>query len=169
MTVQFESTNPPASEADLERLRVGLGFEPPPALLAFLRAHDGARPEENDVDESLPGAEAGIGVDDFLGVDGVVDTVQRLGSRLRSDVVPIADAAGGNLVCMSSQDGSIWFWDHELEDADPLSRIADSLDAFLTMLRPFDIGNVEFTEEEKSGWVNPELLREMGVDPDARA
>jgi hypothetical protein len=169
MTVQFESTNPPANDADLERLRAGLGFEPPPRLREFLREHNGARPELNDVDASLPGADAGIGVDDFLGVDGLLDTVRRLGSRLRGDVVPIADAEGGNLVCMSCQDGSIWFWDHELEDTDPLSRIADSLDVFLTMLRPFDIGNVEFTEEEKSGWVNPELLREMGVDPDARA
>jgi hypothetical protein len=27
MTVQFESANPPASDAALERLRTGLGFE----------------------------------------------------------------------------------------------------------------------------------------------
>jgi hypothetical protein len=52
---------------------------------------------------------------------------------------------------------------HELEDTDPFSRVADSLDGFLAMLRPFDVGSIEFTEEEKSGWVDPELLREMGV------
>jgi hypothetical protein len=164
VAVKFESVNPPADGHKLAALRAELEFEPPDGLLRFLSEHDGARPEMNEVDTSMSGASAGIGVEEFLGVDEIMQTVRQFGGRLQG-TIPVAFAEGGNLVCMGGTDGSVWFWDHEREGHDPLSRVADDLDAFLAMLKPFDVGAVEFTDEEKSGWVDPELLREMGIEP----
>ncbi len=48
----------------------------------------------------------------------------------RYDLVCIADRPGGDLVCMDKEDGSIWFWFHDVAD-DNLVMVADSFEEFI--------------------------------------
>lgn len=41
------------------------------------------------------------------------DTLAMYASRLPNAFLPIAEDPGGNQICLSCSDGSIWFWDHE--------------------------------------------------------
>lgn len=59
------------------------------------------------------------------------------GGRLPEDVIPIARDPFGNLICISvSEDsyGKVLFWDHELDDDECFSIIADSFTEFYNML-----------------------------------
>ena len=65
--------------------------------------------------------------------------------RLPKGVVAIAEAAGGNLICLDVTKGAVFFWDHEgeaLQDQAPgfdnMQRLASSLSGFLQNLQPFD-------------------------------
>jgi hypothetical protein len=66
--------------------------------------------------------------------------------RLAARHVPIADAEGGNLLCMDAK-GRIFYWDHErhdravdsdeaLAEIEPPIEVARSLEAFLEILAP---------------------------------
>jgi cell wall assembly regulator SMI1 len=161
MTIRFKTEGPPADDRALRNLEERLATPIPKSVVESLRRHDGGRLEPNEVDSTRAGAEAGIGVDAFLSVKDIIATVSQLGPRLASGMIPIADAAGGNLICVDQADGSIWFWDHELEDGGPLSRVAESLTEFVSFLQPFDPSEIDLTEEEKaSAWVDPEFLEQ---------
>ncbi|AEV68939.1 SMI1/KNR4 family protein [Acetivibrio clariflavus] len=57
--------------------------------------------------------------------------------RLPKDVIPIARDPFGNLICISvSEDsyGKVLFWDHEKDDDECFSIIADSFTEFYNML-----------------------------------
>jgi hypothetical protein len=162
MSVQFDEQHLPATSEDLDALDSRWGATVPQALVAFLRLHDGAIPEPNELDSAHPGGDVGIGIDEFLGARAILDVAARYGDRLGSDAVPIAYAAGGNLVCLSRVDGSVMFWDHELEHGDPFTRVADDLAAFLERLQPFDLGDfVPTAEERASSWINPKFAAEF--------
>ena len=49
---------------------------------------------------------------------------------VQDDLVCIADRPGGDLVCMDKEDGSIWFWFHDVAD-DNLVMVADSFEEFI--------------------------------------
>lgn len=63
--------------------------------------------------------------------------------RLAPGHLAVADADGGNLVCMDRVSGHIFYWDHETHDRgddpdadDPPLELASSLAAFLEALQP---------------------------------
>lgn len=66
--------------------------------------------------------------------------LRAVGSDIVPGFLPFAEDKGGNRYCISSRDqddGSIWFWDHELSglygddpSPDSLIRIADSFESF---------------------------------------
>jgi hypothetical protein len=68
--------------------------------------------------------------------------------RLPSNLIPIANDPGGNLICLSinGEDvGKVYFWDHDLEaeegqepDYSNVYFIADCIEDFLKDLRNFD-------------------------------
>lgn len=107
-----------------------------------------------------------------LGRGDDLDIAERLlqyQGRLPSGLVPVADAEGGNLVCLSvrSQDrGSVWFWDHELETGrgPAARRIAVAFDAFLDDLVPV---TPEMPSRVVEAWIDPDLLAEFGDGADA--
>lgn len=85
-----------------------------------------------------------IGVVGFLGISteqyDLATRVAEYDGDLPEGLVPIADAEGGNLVCIkaSGEDtGSIWFWDHELE-GNAARKITASLGEFIDGLKPYD-------------------------------
>ena len=55
-------------------------------------------------------------------------------------------------------DGRVAFWDHELEDDDPVSVLASDFASFFETLRPFDPSSVELKPGQViSVWVDPDL------------
>lgn len=89
--------------------------------------------------------------------------------RMPDGLVPIADAEGGNLVCVSvrsSDFGTVWFWDHESELVEEsVVRIASDFDAFVADLCR---GVGEELPTMTESWIDPSLLAELeGEDGDS--
>lgn len=132
----------PADVAALDSLAPG-GLHS--SWLEFLLRYNVAVPER-----SWCGAER-FAVAHFFGISAVpgedfATAVGRYRDRLAARHVPIADAAGGNLVCMDAK-GRIFYWDHErhdraldeegtLEDLEPPVLVAATLDEFIHSLAP---------------------------------
>lgn len=168
--IAFSDDQPPASSAQLERAGRELGVALPEEYAQFLRTRNGGRPEPNTCD--LPPARPlGVGVTAFFGVDRPPETdllAQRraFAGRVPPDRLPVAEAEGGNLLCVSLADGGVDFWDHEWEaeeDEEPgeenLTRIATGFTAFLAALQPLDEPEPSAVRE---AWIDPALLAEFG-------
>ncbi len=85
--------------------------------------------------------------------------------RFAADLIPIAYAEGGNLVFVDLRDGSVHFWDHELEDVGPWRRLDDGFRTFWERLEKFEPASVELDPADvQSVWVDPDLLKEYGID-----
>ena len=82
-------------------------------------------------------------VNEFLSVRQIREELTRYGDRLPARLMPIAYAEGGNLVLLALDDGRVSFWDHELEDSNPVFILAPGFHAFWEALRPFDPSTVE--------------------------
>lgn len=100
----------------------------------FLNENDGAVPEPN---ESDVGKDNGVGVTAFFSVKAAQAAYRDYSGRMPPDVLPIADAVGGNLVCLglSASRTGVLFWDHETEE---LTALAPSFRSFLASLRRID-------------------------------
>jgi hypothetical protein len=108
-----------------------LGVSIPDGYRSFLQATDGGRPVEDTFSPK-------IGVTNFLGAWGIVRQRARLRGHLAETLLPIGDAEGGNLICISAAQGdvgAIYFWDHELEGENAAERLAASFDDFVSQLR----------------------------------
>jgi hypothetical protein len=155
MKIRLTKTNPGCAPEELSKLAEAIGHELPADFGQFLSQHDGARPETN---EFKVGQDNGAGVNVFFRTADVAKEKASLGDRLSADTWPIADAEGGNLVCLKLVDGvwSVVFWDHEREDE---THLADSFTAFLESLERFDPQSVELKPGQvKSAWIDPSLL-----------
>lgn len=160
-TISFENENPPASEAALGSLERRLGQALPRSYRAFLAARDGAEPASNEFD--VPDASTSSGVNAFFGIDEIKEETRGMKGRLPRGVLPIADAEGGNLVCLSLRQvdhGSVYFWDHELEEDDlaaALFLLARDFQDFLELLLPSDEESAELEEGQVlEVWVRPD-------------
>lgn len=158
MKVLLKEEGAPASELELERLRRKMGADPPSDYLDFLATRNGCRVETNvfRVDDSNDS-----GINAFLDIDRVIDEKAALGRRLSRHAWPVADAEGGNYVCLRLEESGAWcvvFWDHELEQETVLSA---TLSDFLESLEKFDPASVELKPGQViSAWIDPSLLTE---------
>jgi hypothetical protein len=125
----------------------------------FIETNDGADPEEN----SFPvGGVAHVGaVKEFIPVANIVHErgfIDDIGPH----AYPVATSEGGNYVILDQdQDGAIFFWDHEVEGG--VSKLADSFDAFLDMIEPFDPSTVKPAPGQvESAWIDPDFLKQFG-------
>jgi hypothetical protein len=87
-------------------------------------------------------------VTEFFGVgqspnDDLVTENRRYDGRLPGNFLAIAGAGGGNLICLSLNDGSVYFWDHENEasegeeaDYSNVTKLASSFGEFIQRLEP---------------------------------
>lgn len=180
--IDFLTPPQPADEATAVAAERRLGRRIPDAYREFLlQERNGGRLVPNVC--VLPEARrVGVGVTDFLGVGrpdetDLVRVAVQYRDRVPDDMLPVAHAEGGNLVCLSLSDhdpGAVFFWDHE-EEADEGERptrenlhwIAGSLREFAAALRPMsDVaagGPVA-----RDAWTDPELLREVQEPGDDR-
>lgn len=60
----------------------------------------------------------------------IINEMKEWEDVVQDDLVCIADRPGGDLVCMDKEDGSIWFWFHDVAD-DNLVMVADSFEEFI--------------------------------------
>jgi hypothetical protein len=132
MTVQIESESPGATEAQLQVLSTGVGGLPD-SYVQFLRRHNGVVPAPNrfDVRPRTAGS-----LRRMFGAETTLDRARMMRSEFGAAVVPIGEAEGGNLVCLSLDDGHVIFWDHDRWGPDGMTPIAPSVDDFMAMLKP---------------------------------
>jgi len=168
--ISFLDDERPATTEQLRRAEEVLGVPLPAEYAQFLATRNGGRPEPNVCD--LPQArELGVGVALLFGVDRAPESDlltqhRALLGRVPADRLPVAEAEGGNLVCLSLRDGGVDFWDHEWEaeegedpGEDNLTRIADGFSAFIAALQPLDEPQPGAVRE---AWIDPALLAEFG-------
>jgi len=157
MPITLKGTKP-LPESELWQVEASLGVSIPQGYRAFLYATDGGRPDEAWFSPM-------VGVTDFLGAQDILATHSRLRGRLPETLLPIAAAAGGNLVCISTaegQVGAIYFWNHEREHLGDVAieRLASSFDAFVSQLRvlpPVELPPARVISVD----VDPEFLQEV--------
>ena len=161
--ISFTETGEPVSDSDLKAFERAHGVELPPEYRSFLSANDGAEPEVNEL--SAPGVEPGdVGVDSFLSRAEVGETLEILGDRLAPGLLPVAEAAAGNLILVDvgyDRPGRVYFWDHELEDDGPISLLVEDFDAFLEALQPDDDPLPADATEGAEVWMDPAFREEM--------
>jgi SMI1-KNR4 cell-wall len=182
LNIDFLTSPELADEMSVAQAERRLGRRIPEDYRKFLlQERNGGRPAANV--SALPEARrVGVGVTDFLGVGHPDDTdllrvSEQYRDRVPADLLPVAHAEGGNLVCLSlggRDRGAVYFWDHEEEaeeGASPtrenLYRIAESFHDFAASLRPA-------SDAPASGpvvrdvWIDPALLRELQEPGDHR-
>jgi hypothetical protein len=129
--IRFSEERPPASAEELaaaeERL-AEMGLRIPPSYRAFLAERDWGRPVERDFTFHRGEELDQGGVEWFLGVapvpwpeENLIDVAVALAvpGRVPAGVLPIAEAGGGDSVCLDGRegrDGPVLFWDHEEEE-----------------------------------------------------
>jgi hypothetical protein len=152
------SSKAPLSERELSNVESSLGVSIPVGYRKFLLATDGGRPVDYMVLKHK------LGVTRFLGAREIVEHRARLRGRLPEALLPIADAAGGNRICISvvpGEVGAIYYWDHELDHLGaekPAERMADDFDDFVSQLQvlsPEDLGPARVISVE----VDPEFQK----------
>jgi hypothetical protein len=147
----------PAAEESILALEVVLGYRLGDSFRRFVRTHDGAKPETNIFK---------IGATNESGVNRFIPLSEIQKERSRTEHIPlraypVAWAEGGNYVLIDEdRDGAVFFWDHEVPEV--LARLADSFDAFLDLLEPFDIRTIQLKPDlVKRVWVDPEFLKKL--------
>jgi SMI1 / KNR4 family (SUKH-1) len=103
----------PASEEAILTLEAALGCPLSHSFRAFVRAHDGAKPETNIFKIS---DNNNSGVNDFIPVSEILKARARI-KNIRRRAYPIAWAECGNYVVVDEdRNGAVFFGDHELPD-----------------------------------------------------
>jgi SMI1-KNR4 cell-wall len=162
ISIRVHGAKPAPVAASVEKVERAVGYNLPPMFLAsFARVHGGV-PESNMFAVGSDGQDAGV--DEFLAFDSIPDEFELGGFRELGGYVPIAVASGGNYVCAKVTEpnlGGIYFWDHEIASpSECLWLIAESLDMFLDVLRPFDPKSVVLRPDQViKAWIDPELLK----------
>jgi hypothetical protein len=133
----------PASDDSIRELERRLGFQISQQFRAFVSKNDGARPENNRFD--ICGYNIG-GVNEFVKIAEILETKQFM-RELPRTAYPVALSEFGNYVVIDEgRDGSIYFWDHESQD--PIVKIADDFNSFLSMLEPYDMDSVKVDPDD---------------------
>jgi hypothetical protein len=166
----------PAELASISAAERDLGFNFPGPYRRWLETVcNGARLGPNAFDPDEASAALGIGVVEFCGVgrkekaSDLVWLTRSYRDRLPPNVVPVAHAEGGNLICLDtsrgSELGSVYFWDHGEESADSLTaglhRIAADWVSFLAGIRATESDELPPAGDNELIWVDPDLLHEQ--------
>ena len=122
-------------------------LEFPNAFVEYLQAHNDSQLEENILDlgdnECCVRYFYGTSLESYSDIRMIYEAYR---GRIPKELVPIADPDFGNLICMSldrAEYGKIYFWDHEVMDADDadipaiadLKEIAPSFEELLDKIK----------------------------------
>lgn len=116
----------------------------------FLKQHDGAKPKENVF--RINGKIVG-GVEQFIPASRIIKVRNKV-EGFSKHMLPFAKSAGGNFLYLDPLRGSVYFWNHELEDED--IKVANSFSEFLGMLEDFDVDQIKLIPGQvKKVWIDP--------------
>ena len=133
-----------------------LGIKFPADYVEFVVIHDGAKPESNTFQLGTNNSSA---VNRFVPVNEIVSTRKRV-DGFHKDMLPIAYDDCGNFVYLNPLNWSVYFWDHEIQEAD--YRLAGSFGEFLSLLKPFGLDQIKLKPGQvKSVWVDPDFKPEF--------
>ena len=162
MYVRYIEHSAPATLAAIEHAEAQLGFLLPDQYRRYLLTQ--ANGGWTD-DALLPGFPH-VAVNHILGVgrndsDDLVRSCGHLAPLLELGFLPVADAEGGNPICISMRTddvGTVWFNDHELhlDEEGAFTQIATSWDAFIDATQP-DSTPAPVPAEPARVWVSPEM------------
>jgi SMI1 / KNR4 family (SUKH-1) len=174
--IPFITSEPPATREQVSQVQRELGYDLPEPYAAFLQTRNGGSPELN-VSGLAEAQRWGVGVREFFGIDQSPDLdllEQRRfhEDRVPEDLLPVADAEGGNLICLAltgEHRGAVFFWDHEWESEEDESpgyenvhRIAPDFDALIASLQP--PGDRPLPNQVRDAWIDPGFLAEIRDD-----
>jgi SMI1-KNR4 cell-wall len=166
ISVQVTGAKPPPSAALIEQVERAVGYSIPPTFLSSFAGVHGGEPGNNTF---AIGDGIDSGVNEFIEFGSIPEEYESGGFQELGEYLPIAFAEGGNYVCVKVTEpnrGAIFFWDHEI--ASPTRRLrplAESLESFLGLLRPFDPKSVVLEKDQViDAWIDPEFLRAMRGD-----
>ena len=128
----------------------------------FLLESNGGIPSDNEFD--IPDANNDASVDEFFSLDDILRNHNTFRERIPNNYIPIAFASGGNYICLSKKNNSIFFWDHEFEHEGEKSIffLSKNFKTFLKQIKDFDPNSVELDPEKvKHVWVDPAFLNEL--------
>lgn len=117
------------------------GFNFPPEYLAFLEKHNDGELDSNiisDFDECAVRYFYGTSDDDCSNFKDVLDAYK---GRMPMLCVPIAEAEGGNLLCMSLDSnsyGRVVWWDHETMDVEEDEECSYSIGDMYVIAKDFN-------------------------------
>ena len=146
----------PASDESILALQAALGCQISGSFRDFVRGNDGAEPETN-IFRITPQNESGV--NRFIPVSEILKERARV-EDTPTKAYPVAWAEGGNYVFVDeSQNGAVFFWDHETQER---TELAPSFGTFLDLLEPFDIRKIELKPGQvKKVWIDPEFLKRL--------
>jgi hypothetical protein len=154
--IEFEPSDvEPLSESELDSVERELGVQFPHAYRTFLLEQNGGRPVDDWVlDTPVSHSIGGVLPSDFFSVarSGLYDMSSMLDSYgldwLAAGLLPVAEDGGGNLICLSvrgDDEGTVYFWDHELGPHEAglpsprsLTAVSENFEAFVGNLRRAD-------------------------------
>ncbi|CAE6874284.1 hypothetical protein R75465_08499 [Paraburkholderia aspalathi] len=168
MDLKPRGSLPAPSSDTVAHVEMILRVKLPQEYLNLLAAMNGAYIEENIFD--IPGGNH-AGVSRFIPFDKVLYEKSLVEQTGPTEFLPIADASGGNYICLSIGSNDLWgvyFFDHEIPGDDALTKIAQNLPQFLDILKPFSVDDVQLGPNEGGHtWIDPEFLKEIkGGSPD---
>ena len=121
--VKFFDTEKKLTLDEIKSMEAMYNLSFPDSYLKHLLAYNGGQCEPNIFEFVENEIVTDSDIDWFLAIyDGEFDNlkdyiktykIEKI--RLPLDLIPIAHDSGGNLICISSQNGGIYFWDHEKE------------------------------------------------------
>ena len=152
---RFEKTHPSIDVADITKLEEQFEINFPDEYRNHLLRYNGGMPKPDIFSFVEDGKNTDSRVSFFYGIksgdyDDLLDALLVFKGdhkRMPSQIIPIAEDAFGNVICVSSGDrdyGHVYFWDHEREvnynlsndnDYSNLYFIAVDINTFLTNLR----------------------------------
>ena len=144
MPVQIGGKYPRLSNADLGFLESELVISFPQTYREFLKTFNVGIPAPNQIE--TPEITASVvrfyGVSDNE-IEDLLQTNDVYSGRLPENVLAIAEAAGGNLICLDLKTGEVYWWDHEeeavedeLQSFEIMYLLASSFPEFLGRLEP---------------------------------
>lgn len=148
-----------AAASDIAALEAVIGQPLDSQFRKFVETSDGADPEQNSF--PVDGIAHAGAVNEFIPIANIVDERGYI-DDISPHAYPVAYSEGGNYVILDQgQGGAIFFWDHEVEGG--VSKLAESFDAFLDMLEPFDPSTIEPAPGQvESAWIDPDFLKQFG-------
>jgi SMI1-KNR4 cell-wall len=145
MNVDMRSIGEPLTEKQVEEAEKKLSVKLPSDYKEYLFKYNGAELGRNIIQV----LDITTSISEFFGITNsknndifqVADTFFR---RIPNSVIAIARAGGGNLICLQTETGAIYFWDHDLEatdDEEPsyenMSLLAPTFNSFLSIIQPY--------------------------------